>query len=80
MRDPPGGLARGVPVVPARLYAVSLADDPGRPQAGRSPQSAGPLPSVTVAVCDWPYWSVQLMLILSPGWCWARADETSVSA
>jgi hypothetical protein len=31
-------------------------------------QAAGPAPRTTVAVWDWPDWSVQLMLILSPGW------------
>src|SRR5215472_9421852 len=47
-------------------------------------QSAGPVASVMVAVCDWPELSVQLSVILSPGW-WpaivvARscADETDL--
>jgi len=31
-------------------------------------QAAGPAPRTTVAVWDWPDWSVQLMLILLPGW------------
>jgi hypothetical protein len=31
-------------------------------------QAAGPTPRTTVAVWDWPDWSVQLTLILSPGW------------
>src|SRR5215471_7055315 len=43
-------------------------------------QAAGPAASVTVAVCDWPLGSVQLMLILSPGWwlastCWISVPE-----
>jgi len=29
---------------------------------------------LTVAVCDWPDWSVQPMLILSPGWYFASTD------
>ena len=37
-------------------------------------QSAGPAVRVTVAVCDWPDWSVQPMLILSPGWYFASTD------
>jgi hypothetical protein len=32
------------------------------------PQAAGPVVRTTVAVCDWPDWSVQLMLTLLPGW------------
>ncbi len=40
---------------------------PGKRPWGGS-QSAGPAVRVTVAVWDWPDWSVQPMLILSPGW------------
>src|SRR5262249_48051135 len=32
---------------------------------------------VTVTVWDWPAWSVQLRLILSPGWWLASADWMS---
>src|SRR6185437_15169568 len=35
----------------------------------RRAQAAGPLASVTVAVCACPLVSVQPMLTLSPGWC-----------
>src|SRR5450631_929825 len=61
-------MARGSPLSGEAPRGESLAE----------PHAAGPLPSVTVALCDWPYWSVQLRLILSPGWCCARTDETSV--
>src|SRR5260370_4868098 len=40
-------------------------------------QAAGPAPRTTVAVCDWPDWSVQLMLILSPGWRLPSTDWMS---
>src|SRR5258707_6841549 len=47
------------------------------PRASPMSQSAGPLPSCTVAVCDWPAWSVHPMVVLSPGWCPARDEDTS---
>src|SRR5215472_17845282 len=53
---------------------------PAAQAAGSGGQAAGPAASVTVAVCDWPLGSVQLMLILSPGWwlvstCWMLVPE-----
>ena len=43
-------------------------------QGPRPPQAAGPAASTMVAVWARPKLSVQLMLILSPGWCASRID------
>src|SRR5437773_1262499 len=49
----------------------------------RQGYAAGPLPRVTVAVCDCPDWSSQVSEILSPGWyltraCWMSLVEETV--
>ncbi len=40
-------------------------------------QAAGPVVSVTVAVCDWPDWSVQPRLIFWPGWYCCSTEAIS---
>jgi hypothetical protein len=69
--------APGRGVVPAwdRFSAAARKTAPGRtakilPGAWLpcGSQAAGPAPRTKVTVWDWPDWSVQLMLILSPGW------------
>src|SRR5262249_519847 len=69
------------------LLVLVIAGDHWRPgfwaASDHVSQAAGPLTSVTVAECDWPAWSVQPTVTLSPGWCcssaaWSPFGEVTV--